>query len=125
LSIFYQDPELRLRNCLYEFSTNNWNFGEWFLKFTSRRHHTHRTALGDFNPGVQPSGTPISVEVVRGGDVELNVMWRDPHGRVVSSSWSKSSGWDLPDRPNDTIELLNGSARSVYIALNGIKRLKQ
>jgi hypothetical protein len=72
--------------------------------------------LGSFNPGVQPHGTPIYAEVVREGGVELNVMWKDAHGRLVSSSWSKSLGWDLPNHPNDGNELLGRSARSVYIA---------
>jgi hypothetical protein len=57
--------------------------------------------------------------------VELNVMWRDAQGRVVSSSWSKSSGWDLPSRPTDRREHLDGSARSVYIAPCDIKHLTQ
>lgn len=52
--------------------------------------------LGSFNPGVQPRGTPITAEVVRGGDVDINVMWRDARGRTVTGSWSKLSGWDLP-----------------------------
>lgn len=42
--------------------------------------------LGSFNPGVQPHGTPIYAEVVPEGGV--NVMWRDAHRRLVSSSWS-------------------------------------
>ena len=46
---------------------------------------------------MQPRGTPITAEVVQGGDVDINVIWRDAQGRVASSSWSKSSGWDLPD----------------------------
>jgi len=54
---------------------------------------------GDFNPGVQPRGTFISAEVIHGGDVDINVIWRDARGRAVTSSWSKSSGWDLPS-PN-------------------------
>jgi hypothetical protein len=52
-------------------------------------------------------------------------MWRDAHGRVVSSSWSKSLGWDLPNYPNDGNELLGRSARSVYIALDDTKHLKR
>ena len=79
--------------------------------------NTHEIVIGDFNPGVQPHGTPISAEVVHGGDVEMNVMWRDAHGRPASSSWSKSSSWDLPKPPNDASHLLDGPARSVYIAL--------
>ena len=58
----------------------------------------HRTS-GDFNPGVQPQGTPITAEVVQGGVVDINVTWRDTWGRVASSSWSKWSGWELPN-PN-------------------------
>ena len=63
--------------------------------------------LGDFAPGVQPKGTPITAEVVQGGDVDINVTWRDSQGRVASASWSKSSGWDLPD-PNNGREQLDG-----------------
>jgi hypothetical protein len=77
----------------------------------------NQIVLDNFNPGIQPLGTPISAEVVKGGGVELNVMWRDAQGRVVSSSWSGSSGWDLPNCPKDGKKLLDGSARSVYIAL--------
>lgn len=51
---------------------------------------------GDFDPGVQPRGTPITAESVYGGGVDINVLWRDSQGRVASGSWSKSSGWDLP-----------------------------
>ena len=54
--------------------------------------------------------------------MELNVMWRDAHGRVVSSSGSQSLGWNYPNNGN---ELLGQSARSVYIALYDIKRLKR
>ena len=63
--------------------------------------------LGDFKPGVQPRGTQITAEVVQDGDVDINVTWRDARGRVASASWSKSSGWDLPD-PNSGSEQLDG-----------------
>jgi NADPH-dependent 7-cyano-7-deazaguanine reductase QueF len=66
------------------------NFHELYL---SMNRCTHRI-LGDFNPGVQPRGTPITAEVVDGGDVNINVIWRDAQGRAVTSSWSKSLGWD-------------------------------
>jgi len=85
-SIFYQDPELRLREHLYNFSLKRW-------------------VSGNFDPGVQPHGTPISAEVVRGGNVDITVTWRDAHGRAASSSWSKSSGWELPNRPNEREQL--------------------
>jgi len=65
--------------------------------------HADRIA-GNFNPGVQPRGTPITAEVVQGGDVDLNVTWRDARGRVASASWSKASGWDLPN-PNSARRL--------------------
>ena len=64
--------------------------------YLSTNRRTHRI-LGDFNPGVQPLGTPITAEVVHGGDVNINVIWRDARGHAVTSSWSKSSGWDLPN----------------------------
>jgi hypothetical protein len=63
--------------------------------------------LGGFNPGVQPRRTPITAEVVQGGDVDINVAWRDARGRFASASWSKSSGWDLPD-PNGVKAPLDG-----------------
>jgi hypothetical protein len=79
--------------------------------------YSHRfVLLGDFDPGVQPRGTPISAEVVRGGDVDITVMWRGADGRAASSSWSKSSGWDLPNRPNDGNKPLNAPEKYVYIA---------
>lgn len=53
--------------------------------------------LGSFNAGMQPHGTPITAEVVHGGDVVVNVTWRNAQGRLMSSSWSKASGWDLPN----------------------------
>lgn len=126
LGIFYQDPELRLRNCLHDFSANTWDFGEPVLEMHSSIHHCmHQIVLGIFNPGVQPRGTPISAEVVRQGcDVELNVMWRNAHGRVVSSSWSEPLGWDSPNQTNDGNELRGRSTRSVYIALYDTKHLK-
>jgi len=52
--------------------------------------------LGTFNAGMQPRGTPITAEVVHGIDVVVNVTWRNAQGRVMTSSWSKTSGWDLP-----------------------------
>jgi len=60
----------------------------------SRRAHK---ISGDFYTSVQPRGTPITAEVVHGGSVDINVTWRDEEGRVASKSWSKSSGWDLPN----------------------------
>ena len=57
---------------------------------------THRI-LGEFNPGVQPRKTPITAEIVHGGHVDVNVMWRDEQGRAVSTSWTEGSGWDLPN----------------------------
>jgi len=53
--------------------------------------------LGFFNPGVQPRGTLITAEVVHGGDVDINVTWRDARGCVASGSWYRVSGWDLPN----------------------------
>ncbi|KIM36576.1 hypothetical protein M413DRAFT_424693 [Hebeloma cylindrosporum] len=75
--LYYQDPELYLREHYYDHSLSEW-------------------VLGDFNPGVQPRGTLISAEVIRGGDRDINVIWRDALGRAVASSWSESSGWDSP-----------------------------
>ena len=57
--------------------------------------------LGDFNPGVQPRGTHITAEVVHGGDVDITVSWRDKQGHIVSSSRSKTRGWDLPNRASE------------------------
>jgi len=59
--------------------------------------------VGEFNPGVQPRGTPITAEVVNGGGVDINVTWRDEEGRVVSRSWSNSSGWDMPNPNSGTV----------------------
>jgi len=67
-----------------------------FLDCVESRTNPHGIS-GGFDPGVQLRGTPITAEVVHGGGVDINVMWRDPQGRAVTSSWSKSSGWDLPD----------------------------
>ena len=57
--------------------------------------------LGDFNPGEQPRGTCITAEVVHGGDVDITVSWRDERGHLVSSSRSKTLGWDLPKRASE------------------------
>jgi len=75
-----------------------------FLNYVHPKTGSH-LILGGFNPGVQPRGTPITAEVVQGGDVDINVTWRDARGRVASASWSKSSGWDLSD-PKGVRELL-------------------
>jgi len=97
--IFLQDPELRLREYLFDRSARKWVLGELALRnmCIHEQHPPHYIIyIGTFNPGVQPRGTPISAEVIQGGvDVDINVMWRDAHGRVASSSWSKLSGWDL------------------------------
>jgi len=125
LSIFYQDPKLRLREISYDYSKNIWVSGEVrFLRCVQFINHPPN-CIGDFNPGVQPRGTPIFAEAVRGGDVEMNVIWRDAHGRAVSGSWSKLSGWDLSNRPMNGTEILDKPARSVYILLFDIKHLKQ
>jgi len=71
------------------------NVLELYLCMT--RNRRTRRILGDFYTSVQPRGTPITAEVVRGGTVGINVTWRDEEGRVASRSWSKSSGWDLPN----------------------------
>ena len=68
-----------------------------YLSMTRRPHRIS----GDFNPGVQPRGTPITAEVVHGGSVSINVIWRDAQGRAVTSSWSKSLGWYLPHSNRD------------------------
>jgi len=88
-SIFYQDPTLHLREYSYD-------------------HSEYRWVVGDFNPGVQTRGTPISAAVTLGYFVSVNVIWRDAHGWVMSSSWSKSFGWDVPTGPIDGIEVLDG-----------------
>ena len=119
-SIFYQDPKLHLREYSWNRDTETWVLGEpVFEIFPS----INDTALGDFNPGIQSRGTPISAEVVHGGDVEINVMWRDARGGTVSSSWSTSSGWDQAKGPNDGGQLLAGPSRSVDITLCDIRRL--
>ncbi|KIM36574.1 hypothetical protein M413DRAFT_289231 [Hebeloma cylindrosporum] len=74
--LYYQDLDLHLRERYYDSSLSTW-------------------VIGDFNPGVQPRGTPISAEVIQGGDVDINVIWRDSRGRAMASSWSKSLGWDI------------------------------
>ena len=46
--------------------------------------------------------------------MDITVIWRNASGRVAGSSWSQSSGWDLPNRPNDGNRLLDAPTRSVY-----------
>ncbi|KIM47269.1 hypothetical protein M413DRAFT_271918 [Hebeloma cylindrosporum] len=77
--IYYQGPELHLREYYFDRSRKKW-------------------ALGDFNPGKQPRRTQITAEVVGEGDVDITVSWRDKEGRLVNSSHSKTRGWDLPKR---------------------------
>jgi hypothetical protein len=60
--------------------------------------------LGDFNPGVQLRGTPITAEIVHGGNVDINVIWRDVQGQVVSSSWSKTWGWVTSNRGEQLVD---------------------
>jgi len=122
-SIFYQDPKLHLREILYDFPLGRWVYSESVLVICPPIDDTHQIVLGDFSPGVQPRGTPISAEVVHGGNVDINVTWRDSHGSAMSSSWSTSSGWDVPNGPSDGNQLLHGPARSVYIAFYDIKHL--
>jgi hypothetical protein len=106
--VYYQDHKLHLREFCYDVlgTRGTWDFGEQvselYLSMNGRSSH-----LGDFKPGVQRRGTPITAEVVQDGDVDINVTWRDARGRVASASWSKSSGWDLPD-PNSGREQLDG-----------------
>jgi len=106
--MYYQHPALHLKECYYNHlgTRGPWVFGEQVpqICLSMNRHPSH---LGDFDPGVQPRGTPITAEVVQDGDVDINVIWRDARGRVASGSWSKSSGWDLPD-PNGGREQLDG-----------------
>ena len=71
-----------------------------FLDYFYPRKSTHRI-LGDFSPGKQPHVTHIAAEVVHGGDVDIIVSWRDEQGRPVSSSHSKTRGWDLPKRASE------------------------
>ena len=84
-----------------------------FLQRSTNNLNAHQVVLGDFNPGIQPHGTPISAEVVRGGNVDITVMWRDADGRAASSSWSKSSGWDLPKHSKDGSQPPDRQARFV------------
>jgi hypothetical protein len=91
--LYYQDPELYLREHYYDHSMQEWALGEQIFELC-RTDSDHIS--GDFNPGVQPRGTSISAEGIHDGDADINVIWRDARGRAVTSSWSKSSGWDLP-----------------------------
>ena len=106
--VYYQDHKLHLREFCYDVlgTSGTWDFGEQVPKLCLSV-NGHPSHLGDFNPGVQRRGTPITMEVVQDGDVDINVMWRDARGRVASVSWSKSSGWDLPD-PNGVRAPLDG-----------------
>ena len=118
MSIFYQDPELRLRDYLHDFSANTWDIGEPVLEmhshpFTAARTKSYWVTLTLAYSGLGPLYLPKSFP---------RVMGRNAHGQVVSSSWSKSVGWDLP---NDRNQLLSRSARSVYIALYDTKHHKQ
>ena len=45
LSLFYQDPELRLRDCLHDFFANTWDFGELVLEMRSHPFTTACTKL--------------------------------------------------------------------------------
>jgi len=119
-SIFYQDPKLHLREHSWNPDTETWDLGELVFEILLSINDTFHNALGDFNPGIQTRGTPISAEVVHGGDVEINVLWRDARGHAVSSSWSSSSGWDRPKGPNDGSQLLDAPARSVDIIFYNI-----
>ena len=86
-----------------------------FLDYIYLSPRTHRTS-GDFNPGVQPRGTPITAKVVHGGIMDINVMWRDAQGCVIVGSWSRSSGWNLAN-PNDGKAHLDGQDWGHYYGI--------
>jgi len=46
---------------------------------------------------MQLPGTPITAEFVDGVDSNVDVVRKYAQGRFVTASWSKSSGWDLPN----------------------------
>lgn len=71
-----------------------------FLDYLYPRKSIQRI-LGEFNPGEQPLGTCITAEAVHGGDVDIIVSWKDGHGHLVSSSRSKTLGWDRPKRARE------------------------
>ena len=85
---------------------DNWVRGKQLLDYFYPRKSIHRI-LGDFSPGKQPHGTHITAEVVHGGNVDIIVSWRDEKGHLVSSSHSKTRGWELPKRASRR-ELLDG-----------------
>lgn len=62
--IYYQDPELRLKECCYDHlgTTDQWSLGEQSPIYAYSLARTHGTP-GDFDPCVQPRGTPIAAEV--------------------------------------------------------------
>jgi len=96
--VYYQDHKLHLGEFCYDVlgTRGTWDFGEQVSKLclSTNGYPYH---LGDFKPGVQRWGTPITAEVVQDGDVDINVAWRDARGCFASGSWSKSTGWDLPN----------------------------
>jgi len=106
--VYYQDHKLHLREFCYDVlgTRDTWSFGEQVPKLclSTNGYPSH---LGDFKPGVQRRGTPITAEVVQDGDVDINVAWRDARGRFASGSWSKSTGWDLPN-PDSGRKQLDG-----------------
>ena len=94
--VYYQDPDLYLRERYYDSSTRQWVLGEWVLKLHLSVDRRRSIIVGGFHPGRQPSRTTITADVVSGGEVDINVTWRDAQGCAVSSSWSKTSGWNHP-----------------------------
>jgi hypothetical protein len=72
-----------------------------FLDYLLYPQKSIQRILGDFNPGEQPRGTRITAEAVHGGDVDITVSWRDEQGHLVSSSRSKTLGWDRPKRASE------------------------
>jgi len=89
--VFYQDPELHVRDHYMDPSREHggWNLGERILALSSwtRAHYI----AGLLDSGIQPCGTPITAEPGYG-----NVTWRNEQGRILSASFSRTSQcWHL------------------------------
>ena len=79
--------------------------------FPSRLASIIQVIIGVFNPGPQPSGTPIIADVTEDPALQINVLWKNSRNQFSASSWGpgKNSSWSTPSAESDRRAFLDGS----------------